>query len=146
MKTLWHKAVRFCIAITRGSLPAKDGEPCHYCLVGNIVAEHELGEAKEIHSGTRHFTPGTKVYCLPPQWGDGYEKAIVVGLCRKSRRWITVVMPTKHITNWRAKPVYSPKVIRRLREGFDGFHSQWQSRKDVEKWAAALRKPGGSPS
>jgi len=118
-------------------------EPCRYCLVGNIVSEHEFGEARAVLSGTKHFTPGTKVYCLPPQWGDGYEKTIAVGICRKSRRWITVVMATEHITNWRVKSVYQPAVLRRLRAGFDGFNAQWKSHQEAESWAAGLRKRNG---
>ena len=111
-----------------------------WCLVGNIVAEHEFGESKELLSGSKHFTPGTKVYCLPAQWGDGYENAIVVGICRKSRRWITVVIPTKLISNWRAKVVYKPAALGRLRIGFDGFAGQWSSREEVENWATMLRQ------
>lgn len=109
-----------------------------WCLVGNIVAEHPFGEEKELRRGSKHFTPGTKVYCLPPQWGDGYEKAIVVGLGRGSRRFITVVLPTRLIANWRAKVVYKPAVLRRLRQGFDGMARQWRSREDVEWWAGEL--------
>ena len=118
-------------------------EPCHYCLVGNIVSEHQFGESRDILSGTKHFKPGTKVYCLPPQWGDGYEKTIAVGICRKSRRWITVVVATDHITNWRVKSVYQPAVLNRLRAGFDGFSAQWKSRQEAESWAAGLRKRDG---
>lgn len=86
--------------------------------------------------------PGAKVYCLPPQWGDGYEQVVVVGLARGSRRWITVVMPRRLITNWRAKVAYKPAVLRRLREGFDGFDRQWKSQKEVESWAESLRRQG----
>jgi hypothetical protein len=130
-----------------GTQPTPDAEPSSndstWCLVGNIVAEHEYGEPKEILHGSKHFTAGTKVYCLPAQWGDGFESAIVVGICRKSRRWITVVIPTKLITNWRAKVVYSPTVLSRLRNGFDGFSHQWSSREDVEHWADMLRQRDG---
>src|SRR5437762_2146406 len=100
--------------------PEAPAEPTDWCLVGNVIEEHAFGEAKEIRRGSKHFTPGTKVYCLPSQWGDGYEKAVVVGLARGSRRWVTVVMPTDLITNWRAKVVYKPAVLRRIREGFNG--------------------------
>jgi hypothetical protein len=95
-------------------LPAP--ETTDWCLVGNIVEQHEFGDSGELRSGSKHFTPGTKVYCLPPQWGDGYEKAVVVGICRRTRRWITVVVATALIRNWRAKVVYSSTV----REDFDG--------------------------
>jgi len=118
--------------------PHEESTP--WCLVGNIVEEHEFGESKEILSGSKYFTPGTKVYCLPPQWGDGYEKVVAVGLARGSRRWITVVLPSRLITNWRAKVVYKSVVLRRLREGFDGFNRQWASQKEVESWAESLRR------
>jgi hypothetical protein len=117
---------------------AGPAETTDWCLVGNVVAEHAFGEEKETRHGSKHFTAGTKVYCLPPQWGDGYEKVIAVGLGRGSRRFITVVMPSRLITSWRAKVVYKPAVLRRLREGFDGFAHQWRSREEVESWAAEL--------
>lgn len=44
-----------------------------WCLAGNIIACYYSEKDGEIKYGTRHFGPGTKVYCLPPQWGDGYE-------------------------------------------------------------------------
>src|SRR3954463_8628379 len=106
--------------------------PSAWCLVGNIVEEHPFGEAKDVLRGSKQFTPGTKVYCLPPQWGDGYEKAVVVGIARGPRRLITVAMPTALITSGRAKVVYHPAVMERLREGFDGFNQQWKSQDEVE--------------
>jgi hypothetical protein len=115
-------------------------EATDWCLVGNIVAEHQFGESREIRRGTKHFTPGTKVYCLPSQWGDGYEKVVVVGLSRGSRRLITVVMSSDLITNWRAKVVYKPAVMRRLRQGFNGKRHQWKSQKEVESYAEWMRR------
>jgi hypothetical protein len=120
--------------------PEAPAEPTDWCLVGNIVEEHEFGESKEIRRGSKHFTPGTKVYCLPPQWGVGYEKVVAVGICRKSRRWITVVMSRELITNWRAKVVYKPAVLRRLRDGFNGFKGQWKSEQEVKRAAESLRQ------
>jgi len=133
-------------ALVRKTPARQATEPGYYCLVGNIVAAHHVGDSPELKQGTKHFTPGTKVYCLPPQWGDGYEKTIVVGICRKSRRWITVVMPTEYITNWRGKSVFKPAVLRRLRDGFEGFNGQWQSRQQVEEYAAGLRRRFGNNS
>jgi len=49
-----------------------------WCLVGNIMGDHPVGQNKEIKRGTKYFSPGTKVYCFPPQWGDGYEKIYVI--------------------------------------------------------------------
>jgi hypothetical protein len=122
--------------------PEAPAEPTDWCLVGNVVDAHEFGGSKEIRRGSKHFTPGTKAYCLPSQWGDGYEKVVVVGLARGSRRWITVVMPRRLITNWRAKVVYKPAVLRRLRDGFNGFNRQWKSQGEVESQAEWLRRGG----
>jgi hypothetical protein len=108
--------------------------------VGNIVDEHPYGEDGEIRRGTRHFTPGTKVYCLPPQWGDGYVSVIAIGKSRGSRRWITVVTPRNRITNWRAKVIYKATIIKRLRQGYQGFTRQWTSQKEVEGWVKHFQK------
>jgi HSP90 family molecular chaperone len=52
----------------------------HWCLIGNIIQERSYGEKEdEIRAGTKHFSPGTKVYCLPAQWGDGYDQILVIG-------------------------------------------------------------------
>ncbi len=118
-------------------------EQSSWCLIGNVVEEHAVEELKESRHGSRHFTAGTKVYCLPPQWGDGYEKIVVVVIARDSRRWITVVMPADLITSWRAKVVYKSAVLQRLREGFEGFNRQWESREKVERWAEELRRRPG---
>src|SRR5882672_4011439 len=112
MKAIGQKIKRIATKLLGRATDTRQDEPGSYCLAGNIVAEHEFGKDYEIRTGTNHFTPGTKVYCLPAQWGDGYENIIAVGICRKSRRWITVVMPAEYITNWRAKPVYSPTVLK----------------------------------
>jgi hypothetical protein len=125
------------------ALPDVAAEPTDWCLVGNIVEEHAFGESKEIRRGTKHFTPGTKVYCLPPQWGDGYEKVVAVGICRRSRRWITVVMSRELITNWRPRQVYKPAVLRRLRDGFNGAKAQWKSEREVKDVAESLRRRPG---
>jgi hypothetical protein len=128
------------------SRPRECESSSDWCLVGNIVEERLDGEEKKSRRGTKHFSPGTKVYCLPPQWGDGYESAVVIGLHRGSRRWVTIVMPTKNITNWRAKVIYKPAVLERLRAGYkrdrDGhcFKRQWTSKKEAESCAAAIRE------
>lgn len=48
-----------------------------WCLAGNIVQEHEFGEEHEKRLGTKQFARGTKVFCAPSAWGDGYEKSLL---------------------------------------------------------------------
>jgi hypothetical protein len=93
-----------------------DQIPFIWCLVGSIVDQHYFGEDKQIKIGTKQFSPGTKVYCFPPQWGDGYEKIKVIGRPRKTTRFITVVTESKYITNWRLQAVYSPHIIKTMIE------------------------------
>jgi hypothetical protein len=71
---------------------------------------------------------------------------VAVGIARRPRRLITVVMPAALITNWRAKVVYQPAVLERLRQGFDGFNRQWQSQAEVESLVAHLRERDVKPS
>ena len=88
-----------------------------WCLVGNIVDWHRAGEGGvEPKQGTKHFSPGTKVYCLPRQWGAGYENIVVIGKHRGQRRMHRLVMSFRYVTNWRAKVVYSPAVHRLMDE------------------------------
>src|SRR6185295_757730 len=90
-------------------------------------------------SGTKHFPFGTKVYCLPPLWGDGYEKVAVIGRHRGSRRLVTIVIPSTRITNWRVQAVFKPQVIRLLREGYNGRRPGGWSRHEARALARSLR-------
>lgn len=85
-----------------------------WCLVGNVIDEHPFGEDHTVVHGTRHFSPETKVYCLPVQWGDGYEKIAVLGKHRGSRGLIRIVMSREVIHNFRCQKVFSPYVIKRM--------------------------------
>lgn len=107
-----------------------------WCLVGNIVKERDYGSEGEKRPGTKHFSGGTKVYCLPAQWGDGYEKIVVIGRGRKTKRFITVIIPSIHVENWRVKAVYNPEVVRRFKE--DGRYSTWKNKEQAERYLASL--------
>jgi hypothetical protein len=85
-----------------------------YCLVGNIKEARLDKSLGTTVSGTKHFSPGTKVYCFPAMWGDGYENIKVIGRHRKSSRLVTLRMPSQHITNWRMKKVYEPFIVKQM--------------------------------
>jgi len=104
-----------------------------WCLVGNIVDEHEYGEQKEIKRGTKHFSPGTKVYCFPPQWGDGYEKIKVIGRPRRTTRFIQVVIKSDLITNWRLEKVFSSFIKRKMIK-----NNGWDDSEDSKERASTL--------
>ncbi len=105
-----------------------------WCLVGNIKETHEYGEQHEIKYGTKHFSGGTKVYIAPAQWGDGFEKVVVIGKPRHGSKLIEIVMPSERIENFRLKKVYKPEVLDQM-EASD--HHWWDdSDKDREEIAS----------
>lgn len=82
-----------------------------WCLIGNIIDEHvNKGTGETVH-GTKHFSPGTKVYIAPLQWGDGYEHIVVIGKHRNSFRYIQMVIDNRYTTNWRLGRIYSPAIL-----------------------------------
>lgn len=110
-----------------------------WCLVGNVVEEHEWGEEKIVRKGTKQFPPGAKVYCFPTLCGDGYENIKVIGKPRRSRRLITVVMRSALITNWRLKKVYDPEVIT-LMLTQKGWTNADEDKIKIERLAASLKE------
>lgn len=95
--------------------------PAVWCVVANVMHEHAFGPGgAERRKGTKHFQPGAKVYCFPARWGDGYEDIQVVGRHRATHRYVTMVVPSRWLTNWRVDLVYSPYVISALDGYWDG--------------------------
>jgi hypothetical protein len=119
-----------------------------WCLVGNIVEHRPHGEGgTEMRPGTKHFSGGTKVYCLPAQWGDGYDQIIVVGRHRGSKHFKTMIISSAWVTNFRAKVVYNPEVLRRLNVATDEQgRRNWQSQEEVEMYVESIRthREGGT--
>jgi hypothetical protein len=96
---------------------SEKAEASIWCVVGNIVDRRATGVGgSEIKSGTKHFPPGAKVYCCPPLWGDGYENIRVIGRHRGSHLYVTMVIKSDWVENWRVKLVYSPHVINELKK------------------------------
>ncbi len=98
-----------------------------WCLVGNIVENHEYGETKEKMIGTKHFRPGAKVYMAPANWGDGYENIIVIGRPRHNKNYIEIIMRSKYTENYRIQKVYQPFVLKMMR---DSDHLWWDESED----------------
>lgn len=117
-----------------------EGPESQWCLVGNIVEERPYGEGgHEQRPGTEHFSGGTKVYCLPAQWGDGYDEIIVIGRHRGSKQFTTMIVSSDWVTNWRAKVVYHPEVLRRIKmAASESWKRNWQSQEEVEMYVRAM--------
>jgi hypothetical protein len=117
-----------------------------WCLIGNIVDERPYSEGGlERRRGTKHFAPGAKVYCLPVQWGDGYDQIIVIGRHRGSKHFKTMIISSSWVTNCRAKVVYNPEVLRRIHIVIaEPGRQNWKCREEVELWIALLTSPDQS--
>jgi hypothetical protein len=87
-----------------------------WCLVGNIVDKRIYGEKHEIRYGTKNFSPGTKVYIAPNQWGDGGEQLVVLANPRNKQGYIECVIKSDYIYNFRLKKIYSPLLLKRMNE------------------------------
>lgn len=93
------------------------GELFSWCLVANVVDEHEVGQDHHIEHGTKIFSPGTKVYVS--SWWDNSTKddggvLWVIGKARKQWRLVAAYIARDRLTNFRAKKVFDPKVLRRM--------------------------------
>lgn len=87
-----------------------------WCLVGNIADKRIYGEDHEIQYGTKHFSPGTKVYIAPHQWGDGGENLVVLGVPKNKKGLIECVIRSDYICNFRLKKIYPSAVLKRMNE------------------------------
>ncbi|APR76446.1 Hypothetical protein A7982_01793 [Minicystis rosea] len=113
-----------------------------WCVVGNVVDERAYGPGgEEKRPGTAHFAPGTKLYCFPPLWGDGYTNIKVVGRHRGSRRYATMVIQSAWVRTFRAALVYSPTLIDVLSENWNGSE---ESRKLAERIAEEMNARASS--
>ena len=99
-----------------------------WCLVGNIVKEHPYGEEHIMRTGTRHFRPGTKVYCAPMNWGD-YDKLVVIGHPRHGKMYIEVIMERKKIENFRLQKCFRPAVLNIMKKE----HFTWWGNTEEDK-------------
>lgn len=94
----------------RGADPA-------WCVSANVVMERSYGPGGvEKRRGTKHFAPGAKVYVYDFFWGTAGERVTVMGRHRKSHRFIRLSMRAKDLANWRAELVYTPAVVKVIRE------------------------------
>ncbi len=121
-----------------------------WTVVANIVNERTFGpNGSEIKIGTKHFKPGTKVYIIG--WHPGTcESIIVVGMARKSRKFIRITIRANWVENLRVKLAYNPAVIEKIHE-FHGADQTYLTEEFVNemcetipKWQKELNKTTGA--
>lgn len=123
-------------------MEAEDSRRHEATLLGWAVAANV---AETIRSGsggrrgTPHFSPGTKLWIAKPRWGDGGRRLLVVGKHRGSPAGVVrMVLERRHLTNFRAAPVYSPAVHRKLTRSYGEYiGAGWPSQEEAERVAAS---------
>ena len=100
-----------------------------WCLVGNIIPEHEYGEEHIIKKGTKQFAPDTKVYINIGLHDIRPDHVLVIGQPRNSIRYIEVIIPLKYVCNFRMQQVYKPAVLRRM----NGSKWEWWDNTDFSR-------------
>lgn len=90
-----------------------------WAVSARIVEERSYGPGgEETKRGTRKFRARQKVYLQDVFWGSGGADVTVIGRHHGKHRFISNVMPTRHLTNFRAELVYSPTIIERIQYGY----------------------------
>lgn len=86
-----------------------------WAAVANVKKACRTGpDGAEVHHGTKHFRGGAKVYVIDAFWGT-CDSVTVIGQHRKSREFMSIHMPARHLENLRLKLVYSPIVLDLMR-------------------------------
>jgi hypothetical protein len=119
----------------------------YWTAVGNIIRERPYGPGgAEIRLGTKHFAPGAKVYVI--DWFAGTcARVTVIGLHRKSKKYIRLVIDVKLVETLRPKLCYTPAVIKKIHEHYSPTRIKWLTKefaetlcKTIPYWQAELRK------
>jgi len=113
---------------------------------------HKGPSGEEEHNGTTHFRGGARVYVIDAFWGL-CNAVTVIGQHRKSRKWMCLNMPARHIENLRLKLVYSPGVQALMREHYvasgrteiPGREYAEDICKKVPRWHAGPAEPAAAP-
>jgi len=109
-----------------------------WCPVANMASERPYGPgARETRHGSKHFAAGAKLYCVHPFWGDGGEQIEVIGRHRATHRYVSMVVSSSWLTNWRVDLAYSPYLIRALWPAWDGTQ---RSKEKAEHLVDAMQR------
>lgn len=118
-----------------------------WCPVANMTAQRPYGPGgAEIKHGSKHFTAGAKLYYRSGFWGNAAEQVEVVGHHRASHHYVTMVVSSAWLENWRVELVYSPHIIREMWPGWSGSA---RSKLEAQKVVDIMRRrvaESGSPA
>ena len=87
-----------------------------WCLVGNIVEQHECSEDHTVRYGNKQFRPNAKVYINLVYGGMGHENILVIGAPRHTSKYIEIVISRKYVHHFRVQKVFKPAVLKKMKE------------------------------
>lgn len=118
-----------------------------WCPVANMTAQRPYGPGgAEIKHGSKHFAAGAKLYYRSGFWGNAAEQVEVAGHHRASHRYVTMVVSSAWLENWRVELVYSPHVISELWPRWSGSARSKQDAQDVVDIMRGRVANSGSPA
>jgi len=82
-----------------------------WCLTAEVRDENKIGKDKRVVHGTRHFSPGTKVFLHPPNWD---ERVAAIGIPRYTDKYIRVVMDVRKLEHFALEKVSDPEIVTAL--------------------------------
>jgi hypothetical protein len=130
-------------AFDQSSDPKPVMSPFVWCLVANVTRQsHPAGQAGQESFGTKHFAPGTKIYCFKPGWGDGMERLQVMGIPKEGgAKPIKLISSTRWFVDWRVEKVHWPAIVKEMGRyrgtSWDGTDA---SRREAEELATAMNR------
>ena len=88
----------------------------YWTAVANVVADRPYGPGgAETRPASKHFAPGAKVYIIDYFPGT-CDRVMVIGLHRKTKRMIKLVLAVDFLKNFKPKVCYTPAVIAFIKE------------------------------
>lgn len=130
METQENAITTTCTATAAAKEETSAEQEWQWCLVGNIVGEHEHGEEHELKYGTKQFRPGAKVFINLVYGGMGHENVLVIGTPRHSPRYIEIVIARKYVENFRLQKVFKPVVLKRMEQSVWDWWGNTDSARD----------------
>lgn len=126
-----------------------------WCLVANIAEDITYTrEDGTTGKGTKHFSPGTKIYIGSSYHGYlGCFRFIVMGKPRHQRRLIQIYIDSNKLCNFRLQKVYDKRVIEQMTrydrgvlrlgaspKNYGGWDDTHESKKMIEEWVELLNR------
>ena len=93
-------------------------------------------------AGTKHFSPGTKVFLHPPLW-HGLDRVHIMARHRSGKgrgRFVQTTVKSSILTNFRVQKVYQPNVIRQWGHMHLVTGKHWEEALETRKFLRGMER------